>query len=76
MTTDDACALLGVSKSYLDHLCADGEITYYQRKAGAKRYFDRQDILDFMRQGKHSGQPDINLQAMTYLFTNKKPHIL
>ena len=76
MTTEDACELLGISKSYLHSLCADGELTYYQRKAGAKVYFDRNDLIQFMRQGKHNGIQDINIDAMTYLFTNSKSQIL
>ena len=71
LTAERVCDMLGVSRSYLHHLCADGELTYYQRKAGAKVYFDRSDVIAFMRQGKHSSRQHNDISATTILLTKQ-----
>ena len=69
LTAERVCDMLGVSRSYLHHLCADGELTYYQRKQGARLYFDRADVLAFMRQGRHASRQHNEISATTLLTT-------
>jgi len=73
LTSEETCDMLGISLSYLHHLMADGEITYYQRKTGAKVYFSKDDIYKFMRQGEHSSYADMGIlnNTIQFLKTNQ-----
>lgn len=73
LTSEETCDVLGISLSYLHHLMSDGEITYYQRKAGAKVYFSKDDIYKFMRQGEHASSADMDIlnNTIQFLKTNQ-----
>ena len=61
LTSDEAAAYLGISKSALYKLTMGRKIPFY--KSAKLCYFDRQEIIDWMKAHKVATQEELDAQA-------------
>jgi len=57
LTIDEAAAFTGLKKSYLYRKTSNGEIPYF-KPGGKKIYFDKKDIIDYLRRYKKNQRVD------------------
>lgn len=62
LTTDEAAAYLGITKSCLYKLTMGRKIPHY--KSTKLCYFDRQELIDWMKAHKVQTQEELESQAM------------
>ncbi len=65
-TFDDACAYLGISKSYLYKLTSGGKIPYY-KPFGKKIYFDKAKLDEWVYRNPIKSNSEIDAEANKYL---------
>ena len=61
LTSDEAAAYLGISKSALYKLTMGRKIPFY--KSAKLCYFDRQEIIDWMKSNRVATQEELQAQA-------------
>ena len=62
LTSDEAAAYLGISKSALYKLTMGRKIPFY--KSAKLCYFDRQEIIDWMKSNRVATQEELEAKAM------------
>ena len=65
LTTDEAAAYLGVSKSYIYRLTSRNEIPCY-KPLGKMCYFDRSELEEWIRSNRAATGAEISQQAQSY----------
>lgn len=70
LNVDETSALLGISKTYLYRLVEQGKIKSY-KPFGKLMYFDRNELINSLRQNATKSQDEISIKATNYLFTSK-----
>lgn len=65
LTTDEAAAYLGVSKSYIYRLTSRNEIPCY-KPLGKMCYFDRLELEEWIRSNRAATDAEISQQAQSY----------
>lgn len=65
LTSDEAAAYLGISKSYLYKLTNRKEIPFY-KPMGKVVYFDRVELEEWIRNNRVSTASEISSQAQAY----------
>lgn len=65
LTTDEAAAYLGVSKSYIYRLTSRNEIPCY-KPLGKMCYFDRSELEEWIRSNRAATNAEISQQAQSY----------
>lgn len=70
LNADEACAFLGISKNYLYRLTAQGKLKYY-RPFGKMIFFEREILLNTLRQNGVKSQCEVSKEATNYLLTPK-----
>lgn len=65
LTTDEAAAYLGISKSHLYKMTSRGEVPFYKPN-GKVCYFDRLELEEWIRSNRASTDSEINQQAQSY----------
>ena len=65
LTTDEAAAYLGVSKSYIYRLTSRNEIPCY-KPLGKMCYFDRSELEEWIRSNRAATDAEISQQAQSY----------
>ena len=65
LTTDEAAAYMGISKSYLHKLTMRREIPFY-KPMGKMCYFDRNELEDWITCNRASTNEELNQRAQTY----------
>lgn len=65
LTTDEAAAYLGVSKSYIYRLTSRNEIPCY-KPLGKMCYFDRSELEEWLRSNRASTNSELSQQAQRY----------
>lgn len=63
LTSDEAAAFLGVSKSNIYKLTMGRKIPYYKSQGGKLCYFDRQEIIGWMKAHRVSTQEELDAKA-------------
>ncbi|MCM1484058.1 MAG: helix-turn-helix domain-containing protein [Muribaculaceae bacterium] len=66
LTTDEAAALLGLSKSYVYKLVNRRELPYY-KPVGGKVYFSRADLTEWMQRGRYESSEEIDVRVDEYM---------
>ena len=56
LTSDEAAAYLGVSKSCLYKMTMGRKIPYYKSEGGKLCYFDRQELIEWMKSNRVATQ--------------------
>ena len=64
LNTEDVAMLTGYSTAYIDQLVKSREIPYYKR--GNRRFFDRDEVEDWMRENRIPANNEITAQAVGY----------
>lgn len=70
LNVDEASALLGISKTYLYKLVEQGKLKSY-KPFGKLMYFDRNELINSLKQNANKSQDEISIKATNYLFTSK-----
>lgn len=70
LNVDETSALLGISKTYLYRLVEQGKIKSY-KPFGKLMYFDRDELVNSLKQNATKSQDEISIKATNYLFTSK-----
>ena len=65
LTSDEAAAYLGISKSALYTLTMGRQIPFY--KSAKLCYFDRQEIIDWMKSNRVATQEELDAKAREIL---------
>ena len=63
LTSDEAAAYLGVSKSCIYKLTMGRKIPHYKSEGGKLCYFDRQEIINWMKAHRVATQEELQAQA-------------
>lgn len=66
LTFDDVALITGISKSYLYKLTSTGKIPHY-KPGGKMLYFDRNEVMNWLKQNKVSADYEIEEKADNYL---------
>lgn len=66
LTFEEAADFLGLSKSYLYKLTATGQVACY-KPSGKLLYFERADLLAWLRRNRRSSEVEIEQQALAHL---------
>lgn len=69
LTADEACAFLGITKSYLYKLTHRHEIPFY-RPNGKLIYFERKDLMAWMRRNRVATYDEAKATALNYVANN------
>ena len=67
LTSDEAAAYLGVSKSCIYKLTMGRKIPHYKSEGGKLCYFDRQEIINWMKAHRVATQEELQAQAKEIL---------
>ena len=70
LNIDEVSALSGISKTYLYRLVEQGKIKSY-KPFGKLMYFDRDELINSLKQNATKSQDEISIKATNYLFTSK-----
>ena len=70
LTIDEVSILTGKSKSHLYKLTCSSLIPHYKR--GKHLYFDRQEILSWLKANRIKSQDEIDQEATSYVTLNKE----
>ena len=54
LTLEEFCTYAGISKNQAYHLTSSGKVRFY-RPFGKKIYFDKEEIIDFLKRNPVSG---------------------
>ena len=65
LTTDEAAAYLGISKSYIHKLTMRNQIPFY-KPMGKVCYFDRKELEEWIKSNRASTDAEISEQAQSY----------
>ena len=63
LTSDEAAAYLGVSKSCIYKLTMGRKIPHYKSEGGKLCYFDRQEIINWMKAHRIATQEELDAKA-------------
>ena len=63
LTSDEAAAYLGVSKSCIYKLTMGRKIPHYKSEGGKLCYFDRAELIDWMKAHRVATQEELQAQA-------------
>ena len=63
LTSDEAAAYLGVSKSCIYKLTMGRKIPHYKSEGGKLCYFDRQEIINWMKAHRVATQEELEAKA-------------
>ena len=63
LTSDEAAAYLGVSKSCIYKLTMGRKIHHYKSEGGKLCYFDRQEIINWMKAHRIATQEELDAKA-------------
>ena len=63
LTSDEAAAYLGVSKSCIYKLTMGRKIPHYKSEGGKVCYFDRQEIINWMKANRVATQEELAAKA-------------
>lgn len=69
LNSDEACQLLGIAKGYLYKLTHRHEIPFY-RPNGKLIYFERTDLMAWMRRNKVNSMEEVSATALGYVAGN------
>ena len=64
LTSDEAAEYLGISKSCLYKLTMGRKIPHYKSQGGKLCYFDRQEIIAWMKANRVATQEELEAKAM------------
>lgn len=67
LTTDEAAAYLGVSKSCLYKLTMSRKIPYYKSEGGKLCYFDRQELIEWMKGHRVATSNELTARAQAII---------
>jgi excisionase family DNA binding protein len=70
LNVEEVCLLLGISRNYLYRLTSTGKIKFY-RPFGKLMYFDREELVQSLKQNPIKPRSEIMDKATNYLFTSK-----
>lgn len=70
-TLDDLCLYTGLSKSHVYKLTCSKQIPYY-RPSGKLMYFDRRDIVDWLKQNRINSISEAESQAARYCYLKEQ----
>lgn len=70
LTSDEAAAYLGISKSCLYKLTMGRKIPFYKSEGGKLCYFDRGELIEWMK--AHRVKTDAELEADAKVIVKKK----
>lgn len=69
LNAEEACAFLGITKGYLYKLTHRHEIPFY-RPNGKLIYFERKDLMAWMRRNRVSTDSELRNDALGYVTQN------
>lgn len=67
---DDVVLLTGLSKSYLYKMTSANTIPHYKPN-GKNIYFDKEEVMNWMKQNRIATIDEINSKATTYITTGR-----
>jgi excisionase family DNA binding protein len=70
LTLTDVSKMTGLSKSHIYRLCSTGGIPFY-KPSGKVNYFDRLEIISWLKQNRHSTTKELESQASTFITLKK-----
>lgn len=75
LTLSEVSAFTGLSKSYIYKLCSTGGIPYF-KPFGKVNYFDRQEIINWLKQNRIATTKELEAKANTTTHLKKGGLIL
>jgi excisionase family DNA binding protein len=70
LNVDEASVLSGICKTHLYRLVEQGKLKSY-KPFGKLIYFDRDELINSLKQNATKSQDEISIKATNYLFTSK-----
>jgi excisionase family DNA binding protein len=70
LTLNEVSNYTGLSKSHIYKLCSTGGIPFY-KPFGKVNYFDRLEIIDWLKQNKVATNKELESQASTFVTLKK-----
>ena len=66
LTLNEVSQFTGLSKSHIYRLCSTGGIPFY-KPFGKVNYFDRQEIIDWLKQNRIATTKELETKASTFV---------
>lgn len=67
LTLNEVSSYTGLSKSHIYKLCSTGGIPYYKSGGGKCNYFDRVEIISWLKQNRVATTKELESKANTYV---------
>ncbi len=71
LTLTEVSSYTGLSKSHIYKLCSIGGIPYYKGGGGKCNYFDRLEIISWLKQNRVATTKEIEGEASTFVTLKK-----
>jgi excisionase family DNA binding protein len=71
-TTDEVCSYTGYEKSYIYKLCSAKTIPHYKSPGGKTLFFDKAEIIAWLKSNPVMTQKEMNKQADKLLRSTKR----